>query len=88
MIAVHMNYRQDPTAAPGTFYQAYTFDAYRVKDGKYVEHWDTAVINPPAPPGPAQQAPAEGGRAVQPPGTLRSNAGAWPGMRPLTPPVA
>lgn len=49
IVAIHMNYRQDPTAAPGTWYQAYTFDAYRVKDGKYVEHWDAAVINPPAP---------------------------------------
>lgn len=52
VVAIHMNYRQDPTAAPGTFYQAFTFDAYRVKDGKYVEHWDAAVINPPAPAAP------------------------------------
>jgi predicted SnoaL-like aldol condensation-catalyzing enzyme len=45
-----MNYRQDPTAAPGTWYQAYTFDTWRVRNGKIVEHWDNAVINPPAPP--------------------------------------
>jgi predicted SnoaL-like aldol condensation-catalyzing enzyme len=31
---------------PGTFYQAFTFDAYRVRDGKYVEHCDAAIINP------------------------------------------
>lgn len=44
-------YRQDPTAAAGTFYEAYAFDAFRVRNGKLVEHWDMAVINPPAPAG-------------------------------------
>jgi hypothetical protein len=42
-------YRQDPTAPPGTFYEAFTFDSFRVRNGKLVEHWDSAVI-PPAPP--------------------------------------
>jgi predicted SnoaL-like aldol condensation-catalyzing enzyme len=49
--AIHKNYRQDPTADPGTFYEAYGFDTFRVKDGKLVEHWDGALINPPAPAG-------------------------------------
>jgi len=48
---IHKNYRQDPTAAPGTFYEAFTFDTFRVRNGKLVEHWDSAVINPPAPGG-------------------------------------
>ena len=43
--------RQDPTMAPGNFYEAFTFDAFRIRDGKLVEHWDMAVINPPAPAG-------------------------------------
>ena len=47
--AIHKNYRQDPTAAPGTFYEVFTFDTFRVRNGKLVEHWDGAVINPPAP---------------------------------------
>lgn len=51
---VHKNYRQDPTADPGKFYEVFTFDTFRVKDGKLVEHWDGAVINPPAPAGRAQ----------------------------------
>ena len=46
---VHKNYRQDPTAAPGTWYEVFTFDVFRVRNGKLVEHWDGAVINPPAP---------------------------------------
>jgi predicted SnoaL-like aldol condensation-catalyzing enzyme len=50
---VHKNYRQDPTAPPGTgpWYEVFTFDVFRVRNGKLVEHWDGAVINPPAPAG-------------------------------------
>jgi predicted SnoaL-like aldol condensation-catalyzing enzyme len=45
---VHKSYRQDPTAEPGKFYEVFTFDTFRLKNGKLVEHWDGAVINPPA----------------------------------------
>ena len=44
---VHKNNRQDPTAEPGKFYEVFTFDTFRVRNGKLVEHWDGAVINPP-----------------------------------------
>jgi predicted SnoaL-like aldol condensation-catalyzing enzyme len=46
---IHKNYRQDPTAPAGTFYEVFTFDTFRVRNGKLTEHWDGAVINPPAP---------------------------------------
>jgi len=59
---IHKNYRQDPTAEPGTFYEAYAFDTFRVKDGKLVEHWDGALINPPAPAGAPGGAPGGPGR--------------------------
>jgi predicted SnoaL-like aldol condensation-catalyzing enzyme len=54
---IHRNNRQDPTSPPGTFYEVFTFDTFRVRNGKLVEHWDGAVINPPA---PAAGAPATG----------------------------
>lgn len=47
---IHRANRQDPTAAPGTFFEVFTFDTFRVRNGKLIEHWDGAVINPPAPP--------------------------------------
>jgi len=50
---IHKGFRQDPTADPGKFYEVFTFDSFRVKNGKLVEHWDGAVINPPAPAGAA-----------------------------------
>ena len=52
---IHRNNRQDPTAEPGKFYEVFTFDTFRVKNGKLVEHWDGAVINPPAPAGVGRQ---------------------------------
>lgn len=45
---IHRNNRQDPTAPPGTFYEVFTFDTYRVRNGKFTEHWDSSVITPPA----------------------------------------
>ena len=55
VVVMHKNFVQDPTAAPGTYYAGYSFDIFRVRDGKLVEHWDGARINAPA-------APAAGGR--------------------------
>jgi predicted SnoaL-like aldol condensation-catalyzing enzyme len=41
---IHTQYRQDPTAAPGTLYQLTpSFDAFRVKNGKLVEHWQRHI---------------------------------------------
>lgn len=48
---VHKVFTQDPTLPPGNFYERFTFDSFRVRNGKLVEHWDAAVINPPAPAG-------------------------------------
>ena len=45
---IHKVFLQDPTADPGTFYEAFTFDAYRVKNGKVTEHWDANTLAAPA----------------------------------------
>jgi predicted SnoaL-like aldol condensation-catalyzing enzyme len=45
---------QDPTAPAGTWYKQYWFDTFRIRDGKLYEHWDGAVINPPAGRGAGQ----------------------------------
>lgn len=36
--------------APSKTYEAFTFDAFRVKNGKFVEHWDGAMLPPAGPP--------------------------------------
>jgi len=47
VVVIHKVFLQDPTEKPGTFYEANTFDAYRVKNGKVIEHWDAGTIAPP-----------------------------------------
>ena len=47
VMVIHKVFLQDPTEKPGTFYEANTFDAYRVKNGKVIEHWDAGTIAPP-----------------------------------------
>jgi predicted SnoaL-like aldol condensation-catalyzing enzyme len=42
---VHKMLRPDPTAE-GKFYEFFTFDTFRVKDGKLTEHWDGSMIPP------------------------------------------
>jgi predicted SnoaL-like aldol condensation-catalyzing enzyme len=49
---MRQQFRQDPTAAPGTFYESFVWDVFRVKNGKLAEHWDGAQLMPPAPPKP------------------------------------
>jgi predicted SnoaL-like aldol condensation-catalyzing enzyme len=44
---MRQQFKQDPTAAPGTFYEAFAWDVFRVKKGKLAEHWDGAQIPPP-----------------------------------------
>jgi predicted SnoaL-like aldol condensation-catalyzing enzyme len=43
---LHKNFRQVPGAVPGTWYEAFTFDTFRVRNGKFTEHWDAAVLPP------------------------------------------
>ena len=40
------NTRPDPTAPPGTTYERFDFDTFRVRGGKLVEHWDNEEITP------------------------------------------
>ena len=47
VIVVHSGFRHDPTGQ-SKFYEAFSFDAFRVKGGKLVEHWDEASLNAPS----------------------------------------
>jgi predicted SnoaL-like aldol condensation-catalyzing enzyme len=40
---IHKTYRPDPTAE-GKFYALYSFDTFRVKNGKLTEHWDGSML--------------------------------------------
>jgi predicted SnoaL-like aldol condensation-catalyzing enzyme len=42
--AIIRNTRPDPTASPGTTYEQFSFDTFRVRGGKLVEHWDDEEI--------------------------------------------
>ena len=42
--AIVENTRPDPTAPPGTTYERFGFDTFRVRGGKFVEHWDNEEI--------------------------------------------
>jgi predicted SnoaL-like aldol condensation-catalyzing enzyme len=44
---VHSGFRHDPTGQT-KFYEAFTFDTFRVKGGRLVEHWDGASLSTPA----------------------------------------
>ena len=52
---IHQSFRHDPTGQ-SKFYEAFTFDTFRVKAGKLVEHWDGASLDAPS-PAPASTAP-------------------------------
>jgi predicted SnoaL-like aldol condensation-catalyzing enzyme len=41
---MRQSFRQDPNEAPGTFYEAFAWDTFRVRDGLLYEHWDGATI--------------------------------------------
>lgn len=44
---VHSGFRHDPTGQ-NAFYEAFTFDTFRVRGGKLVEHWDGASVSTPS----------------------------------------
>jgi len=51
VFVMSQQYRRDPTIATSVvFYPAYTWDVFRVRNGKLYEHWDGATINS-RPPG-------------------------------------
>jgi len=58
VFVMSQQYRRDPTITTSVvFYPAYTWDVFRVRNGKLYEHWDGATINT-RPPGGGPGAPA------------------------------
>ncbi|MDN7431518.1 hypothetical protein [Burkholderia sp. AU45388] len=58
--AVHRTYAPDPQNA-GAYYAAYDFELWRIKEGKFAEHWDSQSLPTPLPSflvTPLQPAPA------------------------------
>lgn len=43
--AIYKGDLPDPTA-PGQTYEAFAFETFRVRDGKFVEHWDQVTLEP------------------------------------------
>jgi predicted SnoaL-like aldol condensation-catalyzing enzyme len=44
--AIVRNMRPDPTASAGTAYEHFSFDTFRVRGGKMIEHWDNEEVTP------------------------------------------
>ena len=42
---IQKRYVQDPNEEPGTYYESFWFDTFKVRDGMLYEHWDGALIN-------------------------------------------
>jgi predicted SnoaL-like aldol condensation-catalyzing enzyme len=75
VVVLQQRYLPDPQYK-GKYYEAFWFDAWRVKDGKLLEHWDAAEIPaklpqyllkplsqlPQKPAAPAAPPPAKGGK--------------------------
>jgi predicted SnoaL-like aldol condensation-catalyzing enzyme len=76
--AVYRGTRPDPSA-PGSTYEVFAFESFRIRDGKFSEHWDQVRLAPgwltPAPP------------AAPPPGAAPAGRGNAAGRGPDTAPV-
>jgi len=48
VIAVHRTYMPDPQKN-GDYYTAFDYELWRIKDGKFAEHWDSQRIPTPVP---------------------------------------
>jgi predicted SnoaL-like aldol condensation-catalyzing enzyme len=48
VIAVHRTYLPDPQKT-GDYYTAFDYELWRIKDGKFAEHWDSQRIPTPVP---------------------------------------
>lgn len=48
VIAVHRTYMPDPQKN-GDYYMAFDYELWRIKDGKFAEHWDSQRIPTPVP---------------------------------------
>lgn len=82
VFAVYRGTRPNP-AAPGSTYDVFAFESFRIRDGKFSEHWDQVRLAPGWMTPPQRQGGPGGG--AQAGGGGRGNAAAAPAPPP--PPV-
>jgi predicted SnoaL-like aldol condensation-catalyzing enzyme len=84
VFAFYRGMRPDPDA-PGSTYEAFAFESFRIRDGKFSEHWDQVRLAPGWMTPPQRQGGQGGG--AQPASGGRSNAATPPPPAPVPQPA-
>lgn len=87
VFAVYRGTRPHPTA-PGSTYEAFAFESFRIRDGKFSEHWDQVRLAPGWMTPPPQRQGGQGGAAQAGAGGRGNAAAPAPPPPPVPQPAA